>query len=50
MTAHTAGVDLKSRDDMARAAGQAIAKLIGGEWPADRVVNPAVKEKYLARR
>jgi phosphoglycerate dehydrogenase-like enzyme len=50
MTAHTAGVDLKSRDDMARAAGQAIAKLIGGEWPADWVVNPAVKEKYLARR
>ena len=49
MTAHTAGVDLKSRDDMARAAGLAIAKLIGGEWPADWVVNPAVKEKYLAR-
>jgi D-3-phosphoglycerate dehydrogenase / 2-oxoglutarate reductase len=49
MTAHTAGVDLKSRDDMARAAGQAIARLVGGEWPADWVVNPAVKEKYLAR-
>ncbi len=49
MTAHTAGVDLKSRDDMARAAGLAIAKLIGGEWPADWVVNPAVREKYLAR-
>ncbi|HEX4612529.1 MAG TPA: phosphoglycerate dehydrogenase [Urbifossiella sp.] len=49
MTAHTAGVDLKSRDDMARAAGLAIAKLIRGEWPADWVVNPAVKAKYLAR-
>ncbi len=49
MTAHTAGVDRKSRDDMARAAGQAIAKLVSGEWPADWVVNPAVKEKYLAR-
>lgn len=49
MTAHTAGVDLKSRDDMARMAGQAIAKLIGGGWPADWVVNPSVREKYLAR-
>ncbi len=49
MTAHTAGVDLKSRDDMARAAGEAIARLVTGEWPADWVVNPAVKAAYLAR-
>lgn len=49
MTAHTAGVDLKSRDDMARMAAQAIAKLVAGEWPADWVVNPAVKAAYQAR-
>jgi len=49
MTAHTAGVDTTSRDDMARAAGEAIARLIAGVWPADWVVNPAVKAKYEAR-
>lgn len=49
MTAHTAGVDLKSRDDMARAAGEAIARLIRGDWPADWVVNPAVRETWAAR-
>jgi len=49
LTAHTAGVDLQSRDDMARVAGQAIAKLLAGDWPADWVVNPAVKEKFFAR-
>jgi phosphoglycerate dehydrogenase-like enzyme len=48
-TAHTAGVDLKSRDDMARVAAQAIAKLLTGEWPAEWVVNPQVKEKFFAR-
>jgi phosphoglycerate dehydrogenase-like enzyme len=49
MTAHTAGVDLKSRDDMASLAARAIAKLLTGEWPAEWVVNPQVKEKFLAR-
>jgi phosphoglycerate dehydrogenase-like enzyme len=49
LTAHTAGVDLQSRDDMARVAGQAIAKLLTGEWPAEWVVNPQVKDKFLAR-
>jgi D-3-phosphoglycerate dehydrogenase len=49
MTAHTAGVDTKSRDDMARAAGEAIARLITGDWPADWVVNPAVRAKFAAR-
>jgi phosphoglycerate dehydrogenase-like enzyme len=46
VTAHTAGVDLQSRDDMARAAAQAIVKLLAGEWPGDWVVNPAVKAKW----
>jgi phosphoglycerate dehydrogenase-like enzyme len=49
MTAHTAGVDLKSRDDMASLAARAIAKLLTGEWPADWVVNPTVKDKFFAR-
>lgn len=49
LTAHTAGVDLQSRDDMARLAATAIARLLGGDWPAEWVVNPAVREKFLAR-
>ena len=49
MTAHTAGVDLKSRDDMASLAARAIVKLLGGEWPAEWVVNGAVKTKFQAR-
>jgi phosphoglycerate dehydrogenase-like enzyme len=46
VTAHTAGVDLQSRDDMARCAAEAIIKLLGGEWPGDWVVNREVKAKW----
>jgi D-3-phosphoglycerate dehydrogenase / 2-oxoglutarate reductase len=49
LTAHTAGVDEQSRVDMARLPATAIVKLLAGEWPADWVVNPAVKDKFLAR-
>ena len=49
LTAHTAGVDEQSRQDMARLPAQAIVKLLAGEWPADWVVNPQVKEKFFAR-
>ena len=49
MTAHMAGVDTQSRDDMARLAARAIAKLLAGEWPAEWVVNPQVKDKFFAR-
>lgn len=49
LTAHTAGVDRKSREDMARVPAQAIVKLLAGEWPADWVVNPMVKDKFFAR-
>jgi D-3-phosphoglycerate dehydrogenase / 2-oxoglutarate reductase len=49
LTAHTAGVDRKSREDMARVPAQAIVKLLAGEWPADWVVNPMVKEQFFAR-
>jgi len=49
MTAHMAGVDVQSRDDMAHLAARAIAKLLAGEWPADWVVNPQVKEKFQQR-
>jgi phosphoglycerate dehydrogenase-like enzyme len=49
LTAHTAGVDQQSRQDMARLPATAIVKLLAGEWPADWVVNPQVKEKFFAR-
>ncbi len=45
-TAHTAGVDQKSRDDMARAAAQAIVRIAAGEWPTEWIVNPEVKAKF----
>ncbi len=44
LTAHTAGVDVQSRDDMARVAAQAIARILTGDWPEAWVVNPAVKK------
>lgn len=46
MTAHTAGVDLQSRDDMARKAAECIAAVSRGEWPTECVVNPEVKAKF----
>lgn len=46
LTAHTAGVDLQSRDDMARLAAQIIIRLLRGEWTDGCVVNPEVKEKW----
>jgi phosphoglycerate dehydrogenase-like enzyme len=46
LTAHTAGVDLQSRDDMAESAARAIADLSRGQWPAEKVVNPAVRERF----
>jgi phosphoglycerate dehydrogenase-like enzyme len=49
LTAHTAGVDQRSRQEMARLPAQAIVKLLAGEWPADWIVNPQVREKFFAR-
>lgn len=46
LTAHTAGVDLKSRDDMALSAAQAIIDLSQGKWPKEKVVNPEVRSKF----
>ena len=49
LTAHTAGIDEQSRVDMARLPATAIVKLLAGEWPADWVVNPSVKDKFFGR-
>lgn len=49
LTAHTAGVDQQSRQDMARVPAHAIVKLLAGEWPADWVVNPSVKDRFFSR-
>ena len=46
LTPHTAGVDLKSRDDMALSAANAIVALHRGEWPAEQIVNPQVQERF----
>src|SRR5260370_1051127 len=46
LTPHAAGVDVKSRDDMAVSAAQAIISLSRGEWPAEKVVNPEAKKIF----
>ncbi len=46
LTPHAAGVDLQSRDDMARSAADAIISLSRGEWPAEKVVNPQVRATF----
>jgi phosphoglycerate dehydrogenase-like enzyme len=46
LTPHAAGVDLQSRDDMALSAAQAIVSLSRGEWPAEKVVNPEVRQRF----
>lgn len=44
LTAHTAGVDFRSREDMVRFAAESIADLFTGRWPGERVVNPEVRK------
>ncbi len=46
LTPHAAGVDTRSRDDMARSAAEAIVSLWKGDWPAEKIVNPEVKDVF----
>ncbi|QEG26604.1 D-3-phosphoglycerate dehydrogenase [Gemmata obscuriglobus] len=46
LTPHAAGVDTQSLEDMARSAAEAIASLRRGEWPTEKVVNPAVQAAF----
>src|SRR5262245_5237648 len=46
VTPHAAGTDLQSRDDMALSAVQAVVSLSRGEWPAEKVVNPSVRDRF----
>jgi phosphoglycerate dehydrogenase-like enzyme len=46
VTPHAAGTDLRSRDDMALSAAEAVVSLSRGEWPAEKIVNPQVREKF----
>jgi len=43
LTAHTAGVDFRSREDMVRFAAEGIAAVLRGGWPTERLVNPEVR-------
>ena len=44
LTAHTAGIDIQSRNDMATVAAQALVKILAGEWPTEWLVNPELKK------
>ncbi len=46
LTPHIAGMDLQSRDDMAASAAEAVVSLSRGQWPAEKVVNPEVRERF----
>jgi phosphoglycerate dehydrogenase-like enzyme len=46
LTPHAAGTDLRSRDDMALSAAEAIVSLSRDEWPAEKIVNPQVRENF----
>ena len=46
LTPHAAGVDVRSLEDMARSAAEAIASLHRGEWPTEKVVNPEVRDRF----
>jgi phosphoglycerate dehydrogenase-like enzyme len=43
LTPHAAGVDLQSLGDMARSAAEAVASILGGDWPAEKLVNGEVR-------
>ncbi len=43
LTAHMAGVDIQSRDDMALSAAHAVVDILRGKWPKEKIVNPEVK-------
>jgi len=43
---HIAGMDFRSRDDMAHSAAEAVVDLLAGKWPTEKVVNPEVKAKF----
>jgi phosphoglycerate dehydrogenase-like enzyme len=49
LTAHSAGIDQRSRADMALFAAQAIVDLVRGEWPEAQVVNKEVRERRRVR-
>jgi D-3-phosphoglycerate dehydrogenase len=46
LTPHAAGTDTQSRDDMALSAAQAIVDLSRGQWPAEKIVNPEVRDRF----
>jgi phosphoglycerate dehydrogenase-like enzyme len=49
LTAHTAGVDQLSLQEMATSAATALLDLVRGVWPAEKVVNPAVRPRWETR-
>lgn len=50
VTPHAAGMDLQSRDDMALSAADAVIDLARGVWPAEKVVNAEVRDRFQWRR
>lgn len=47
LTAHTAGVDKSSQENMVLFAAECIADFMSGKWPGVRIVNPDVRTAML---
>lgn len=46
VTAHTAGVDTRSRDDMAAQSARGLVTLSKGNWPEGEVVNEQIRAEF----
>ena len=42
-TPHAAGVDVQSLGDMACSAAESAIAILRGEWPIEKIVNPAAR-------
>jgi phosphoglycerate dehydrogenase-like enzyme len=46
LSPHAAGSDTQSLADMAQSAAEAVVALSRGQWPAEKIVNPEVRERF----
>jgi phosphoglycerate dehydrogenase-like enzyme len=46
LSPHAAGADTQSLADMAQSAAEAVIALSRGQWPAEKIVNPEVRDRF----
>jgi len=50
LSAHTAGVDTQSQENVVRFAAECIADVFSGKWPVERIVNGEVRTSRQTQR